>query len=176
MRRAFSWPVVRRFVGAVAVGATLIATSGCTVPVDAVAGISVTRDGHLVGVMMICGHHIDGATLYVDSTDDKSGTKMGSWTADRPLTAGLVTWPLDTPAAGWTVTKPLAPLTAGTTYTLYGWTKDNSWSSASVSFTLTDRDRLTAGEVRYDDPSANGGSSPTAVPRADFTATACRDT
>ncbi|MGW3660237.1 hypothetical protein ACWD6R_33395 [Streptomyces sp. NPDC005151] len=176
MRRTFSWPVSRRFVGAVAVGATLIATSGCTVPVDAVTGISVTGDGHLVGVMMICGHHIDGATLYVDSTDVKSQTKMGSWTADRPLTAGLVTWPLDAPAAGWTVTKPLAPLMAGTTYALYGWTKDNSWSSASVSFTLTDRDRLTPGRVRYDDLSVNGGSSPTAVSTADFTATVCRDT
>ncbi|WP_406416138.1 hypothetical protein OH809_40130 [Streptomyces sp. NBC_00873] len=176
MLRTFSWTASRRFVGAVAVGATLIATSGCTVPVDAVAGISVTGDGHLVGVMMICGHHIDGATLYVDSTEVKSQTKMGSWTADRPLTAGLVTWLLDAPAVGWTATKPLAPLTAGTTYALYGWTKDNSWSSASVSFTLTDWDRLTPGRVRYDDLSASGGSSPTAVPTADFTATACRDT
>lgn len=175
MRWTVSWPVVRRFVGAVAVATTLIATSGCTVPVDAVSGISVTGDGHLVGVMMICGHHIDGAMLYVDSTDDKSGTTMGSWTADRPLTAGLVTWTLDTPAAGWTATKPLAPLTAGTTYVLYGWTKDNSWSSGSVSFTLTDRDRLTPGKVRYDNLSANGDSSPAAVPTADFTAAACRN-
>ncbi|GAA3836436.1 hypothetical protein GCM10022403_081240 [Streptomyces coacervatus] len=59
-----SRPVFRRLVGAVAVGLGLAATSGCTVPVDAVAGISVTTDGRLLGVMMVCRHHIDGATLY----------------------------------------------------------------------------------------------------------------
>ncbi|MBW8792305.1 MAG: hypothetical protein JF597_01495, partial [Streptomyces sp.] len=64
-----SRPVFRRFVNTVAVGVALAATSGCTVPADAVAGISVTADGTLLGVMMVCGHQIDGATLYVDSDD-----------------------------------------------------------------------------------------------------------
>ncbi|WP_245766983.1 hypothetical protein [Streptomyces colonosanans] len=143
-----SRPVFRRFVGAVAVGMSLAATSGCTVPVDAVAGISVTGDGHLLGVIMACGHHIDGATLYVASDDVNKNMKVGSWIADRPLTAGLATWTLDSPAAGWTATKPLTPLTAKTTYVLYGWTKDSSWSSSHISFTLSDRDRLTPGKVR----------------------------
>jgi hypothetical protein len=40
--------VFRRLLGAVVVGVALAATSGCTVPVDAVAGISVTGDGHLL--------------------------------------------------------------------------------------------------------------------------------
>jgi hypothetical protein len=62
-----SWPVIRRLVGAVMAGVALTASSGCTVPVDAVAGISVTGDGHLLGVVMVCGHQLDGATLYVDS-------------------------------------------------------------------------------------------------------------
>ncbi|MEW2486604.1 hypothetical protein [Streptomyces sp. NPDC048411] len=170
-----SRPVFRRFVGAVAVGVALAATSGCTVPVDTVAGISVTGDGHLLGVMMVCGHRIDGATLYVDSADVNKTVTVGSWTVDRPLTAGLATWTLDSPAAGWTATRPLAPLTSRTTYVLYGWTKDNSWSSSSVSFTLTDRDRLTPEKVRYDNISDNGDESVIAVPIAEFKARACQN-
>lgn len=84
MRSTTSRPVFRRFSGAIAVGVALAATSGCTVPVDAVAGISVTGDGHLLGVMMVCGHHIDGATLYVDSDDVDKQVTVGSWTAGRP--------------------------------------------------------------------------------------------
>ncbi|MFE6555753.1 twin-arginine translocation signal domain-containing protein [Streptomyces sp. NPDC057746] len=119
----------RRFVGAAAIGVALAATSGCTVPDDAVAGIAVTADGHLLGVMMVCGHQIDGATLYVDNDDVNKQVTVGSWTADHPLTQGLATWTLDSPAPGWTATKSLAPLTAKTTYTLYGWTRDNNMVS-----------------------------------------------
>ncbi|MFF3662773.1 hypothetical protein [Streptomyces olivochromogenes] len=144
-------------------------------PVDAVAGISVTGDGDLLGVMMVCGHQIDGATLYVDSADVDSEVTVGSWAADRPLTAGLATWTLDSPSAGWTATRSLKPLTAKTTYALYGWTKDSSWSSSSVAFTLTDRDRLTPGTVRYDDASGKDGVSAITVPIAEFKARACEN-
>ncbi|SCD89627.1 hypothetical protein GA0115253_102285 [Streptomyces sp. Termitarium-T10T-6] len=169
-----SRPVFRRFVSAVAVGMGLAATSGCSVPTDAVAGISVTADGHLLGVMMVCGHHIDGATLYVDSDDVSKQVKVGSWTADRPLKPGLATWTLDSQAAGWTATRSLAPLTDRTTYALYGWTKDNSWSAAHISFTTADRDRLTPGKVRYASISDNGESAIT-VSTADFKAKACQN-
>ncbi|MGW3038183.1 hypothetical protein ACWDCB_44245 [Streptomyces sp. NPDC001178] len=175
MRSTTSRPVFRRFVGAAALGVALGATSGCTVPPAAVAGISVTADGHLLGVMMICGHHIDGATLYVDSEDANKQVTVGSWTADRPLSRGLATWTLESPAAGWTTTTPLAPLTAKTTYALYGWTKDNSWSANSISFTPADRDRLTPGKVRYDSISDNGDESTVTVSVADFKAKACRE-
>ena len=165
-----SWPVVQRFVGVLAACAALAATSGCTVPVDAVAGISVTADGDLLGVMMVCGHQIDGATLYVAGADADKDVTVGSWSAASPLKAGLATWTLDAPAAGWTATTSLKPLTAKTTYTLYGWTKDNSSSSSSVSFTLTDRDRLTPGTVRYE-----GDESAVTVPVAEFKDRACED-
>jgi hypothetical protein len=175
VKSTVSWRVLRRFVGAVAIGVGLATTSGCTVPVDAVAGISVTRDGRLLGLMMVCGHHIDGASLYVDSADADSEATVGSWTADHSLTAGLTTWPLESPSTGWTATRSLAPLTAKTTYALYGWTEDNSWSSSSVSFTLTDRDRLTSGMVRYDHVSGNGDESGVTVSVAEFKAKACED-
>ncbi|MFE7215285.1 hypothetical protein ACFY0A_35120 [Streptomyces sp. NPDC001698] len=175
MSSTTSHPVFRRFAGAVAVGVALATTSGCTVPPDAVAGISVTADGHLLGVMMICGHQIDGATLYVDSDDVKKQVTVGKWTADRPLTPGLTTWTLDSPAAGWTATRSLAPLTAKTTYALYGWTKDNSRSANGISFTLADRDRLTPGKVRYDSISDNGDQSTITVSISEFKAKACQN-
>ncbi|KUO22188.1 hypothetical protein AQJ91_05890 [Streptomyces dysideae] len=135
----------------------------------------MTADGRLLGVMMVCGHQIDGAILYVDSDDADKTVTVGSWTADHPLTAGLTTWTLNPPSAGWTADKPLAPLTAKTAYALYGGTEDNSWSSSSVSFTLADRDRLTPGMVRYDKISDNGDESAVTVPIAEFKARACRD-
>ncbi|MEU6200559.1 hypothetical protein [Streptomyces sp. NPDC047061] len=175
MRSTTSRSVFRRFAGALAVCGALAATSGCTVPVDAVAGVSVTADGHLLGVMMVCGHHIDGASLYVDSADTDKTVTVGSWTSDRPLKAGLTTWPLDSPATGWTTTRPLARLGAKTAYTLYGWTEDNSWSSSGVSFTPADRDRLTPGKVLYDRVSDDGDESAVIVPMAEFEARACKD-
>ncbi|MEH0447887.1 MULTISPECIES: hypothetical protein [unclassified Streptomyces] len=164
----------RRLLAAVAAGVALAGVSGCTVPVDAVAGISVTDDGRLLGVMAVCGHRIDGATLYVADADPDEEATVGSWTVDSPLHAGLTTWPLDPPAAGWTATTPLARLTAGTRYALYGWTEDNSWSSRSVTFTLTDRDGLTPGRVLYQSISDDGVESTATVPLAEFKREACR--
>lgn len=166
-------PVFRRSVSVLAVGVALAATSGCTVPIDAVAGISVTRDGHLLGVMMVCGHKIDGATLYEDSDDVDKQATVRSWTADHPLKAGLATWTLDAPTAGWKATRPLTPLNTKTTYALYGWTKDNSWSSSDVSFSLADRAQLTPGKVRYDQISDNGDEAEVTVSVAEFKASVC---
>ncbi|WP_329277194.1 hypothetical protein [Streptomyces sp. NBC_01451] len=170
MQPTVSWPLVQRLGGVFAACAALAATSGCTVPVDAVTGISVTDDGHLLGVMMICGHHIDGATLYVAGDDADIDVTVGSWDAARPLKAGLATWTLDAPAVGWTATTSLKPLTAKATYTLYGWTKDNSWSASGVSFTTADRDGLTPGTVRYE-----GDESAVTVPVEEFKTRACED-
>ncbi|WP_254667958.1 hypothetical protein [Streptomyces griseus] len=156
-------------------GAALAATSGCTVPVDAVAGISVTGDGHLLGVMAVCGHRIDGATLYVDGGDVNKTATVASWTADRSLGPGLTTWTLDSPAAGWTATSSPAHLSAQATYVFYGWTEDHSWSSREVSFTLADRDRLTPGRVRYDSVQDNGDDQEITVSIAEFTSRACRN-
>ncbi|MEU4038182.1 hypothetical protein [Streptomyces collinus] len=173
--RGLSRRLSRAVTAAVAVCAALTVTSGCTVPVDAVAGISVTTDGRLLGVMMVCGHRIDGATLYVDSDDSDRTVTVRSWTADRPLPAGLTTWFLESPSPGWRATRWHHPLTARTSYALYGWTKDNSWSSGNVSFTLADRDRLAPGRVRYDRVPADGDEAGVTVSLAEFERTACQD-
>ncbi|WEH40316.1 hypothetical protein [Streptomyces sp. AM 2-1-1] len=173
MRKAVFWAVLRRGVGAAAVTAALAASSGCTVPIDAVTGISVTGDGHLLGVIRVCGHHIDGATLS-PRTDGAEGSRtIGSWTAAEPFEAGLTTWSLDSPSPGWTTTTPLGPLVAGTTYTLYGWTDDNSWSSAPVSFTVADRDRLAPGQVLRESVTDGGEALTSTVSSAEFEAGGC---
>lgn len=161
------WSVIRRFGGVFVTGAALFSLSGCVVPSDAVAGISVGADGKLIGVMLVCGHHIDGATLYIDSEEAVMERKVGKWIADRPLGPGLVTWPLETPAAGWGGKGLSAPLLGRFTYVLYGWTKDNSWSAVGVSFNV--RDRIPPGQVRYEKE-----DSAVTVSLEEFEATACR--
>ncbi|WP_416975563.1 hypothetical protein [Streptomyces sp. 4F14] len=159
--------VTRRLGGALAAGSALLALSGCGVPIDAIAGISATADGKLLGVILVCGHRIDGASLYVDDENAPKLGKVGEWSADRPLGPGLSTWPLETAAAGWGGSGLSTPLVAGASYTLYGWTEDNSWSAASVSFSL--RDRILPGQVRYERE-----DSAVTVSLAEFEATACR--
>lgn len=88
----------------------------------------------------------------------------------RPVSAP---GPSTFPRPSWTATSPFTPLIPGTTYILYGWTKDNSWSASSVSFTLADRDRLTPGTVRYVSTSGHGHDSAISVPVTEFKAEAC---
>ncbi|WP_319167123.1 hypothetical protein [Streptomyces acidiscabies] len=159
---------IRRLSGVFVVGSVLFSLSGCVVPSDAVAGVSVGADGKLVGVMLVCGHHIDGATLYIDSEEAVKERKVGMWIADQPLGPGLVTWPLETPAAGWGGKGLSAPLADGVNYLFYGWTKDNSWSATSVSFSL--RDRILPGQVRYE----GEDSSAITASLEEFEATACQ--
>ncbi|WP_327312819.1 hypothetical protein [Streptomyces sp. NBC_01235] len=156
--------------------AALLSLTGCTAPGAGITGITVTATGRPVGVLMICHKHIDGATLYAD--DDPNGPEVGDWRRTRPAT-GLVTWPLATGGPGWTVDKPMpTALDRGRTYILYGWTDDDSWSAADVSFTLTDLAALQPGQVRYfagdvkgaDDDGYRTGSL------AEFRAAACDDT
>jgi len=182
MRSTISRRVFRGVAGAAVTGLVLATASACSVPPDAVAGVSVTEDGHLLGVIQVCGHHIDGAVLYYDEEaddllDDVVGTKsvtVNSWTADRPLEPGLFTWPLESPAAGWTAEHATTPLSAEITYTFFGGTEDSSWSAQSVEFTLADRDRLTPGMVRYFNANGPTGDEPTVtVPMAEFKAGAC---
>ncbi|MEE4545783.1 hypothetical protein V2S66_27915 [Streptomyces sp. V4-01] len=135
----------------VAVCGLLGLTTGCTVPVGAVTGITVTPDGSPVGVIRTCGHAIDGATLYVSADDPAKETENGKWTSRVPL-SGLTTWPLAAAGPGWTTRRPLTPLAEHTVYTLYGWTSDNSSSAAAVDFTPADLRALSPAQVRYDAP------------------------
>ncbi len=122
--------------------------TGCTVPVAGNAGVSVTADGRLLGVLAVCHDHIDGVTLYTDDGSEQ-GRTVGEWVRGEPAT-GLVTWPLAGSGSGWSVEQPMATaLESKRSYSLYGWTRDNSWSTADVTFTLAHLAAMKPGEVRY---------------------------
>ncbi|MFE9852583.1 hypothetical protein ACFYPN_27820 [Streptomyces sp. NPDC005576] len=173
MRSTSSRPVFRRAACALAVGLTLATTSGCGASIDGVTGISVTADGRLLGVIMVCGHDIVGAGLYEEGDGRQEDTKIGEWTPVRPLEAGLTTWPLDSPTPGWTATRSPGPLADATVYSLAGRTGDSSWSARSIDFTTADRDRLRPGRVLYEDYSKDGEEVLRLVPLPEFEATAC---
>lgn len=123
--------------------------AGCTVPVNALAGVGVDGKGNLVGYLHVCHDRIDGATLYYEGGSSSGSTvDVGSWEVKTPI-AGTATWSLAKPASGWGTVVPLAPVTSNPEYTLYGWTKDNSWSAGSVSFTLSEVAHLQPGQVLY---------------------------
>ncbi|MGW0854258.1 hypothetical protein [Streptomyces sp. NPDC002690] len=171
MRSTYSRPGFRRAARALAVGLTLATTSGCGASFDGVTGISVTADGGLLGVIMVCGHDITSAGLIRE--DDQESTRIGEWAPDRPLQAGLTTWSLDSPTPGWTTAQSPEPLADATAYRLVGWTDDVSWSARSVDFTTADRDRLRPGRVLYEDYSKDGEALVRLVPLSEFEATAC---
>ncbi|WP_367325126.1 hypothetical protein [Streptomyces sp. HUAS ZL42] len=131
-----------------ACAAALFSLTGCTVPTAGATGIAVTEDGKPFGMLMVCHGHIDGATLYTETTGDESET-VARWSHARPLTE-FVTWPLATGGDGWSVGHPMPKaLEQRRSYTLYGWTEDSSWSTGDVSFTLADLAKLSPGQVRY---------------------------
>lgn len=81
-----------------------------------------------------------------------------------------------TPPKGWSTETSLAPLEPGVTYTAYGWTETNEWSTASVSFTVADLSDLAPSEVlyeAYDEPSDDVVGR--RVDLADFRKLSCAD-
>ncbi|MFI9123310.1 hypothetical protein ACIGW0_28645 [Streptomyces bikiniensis] len=160
-------PIRRTPLAATAAAALLL--SGCTVPIAGVAGVTVGEDGSPVGVIAMCKEHVDGATLHTDAEDPEAQKDMGAWNHDAPIT-GLTTWPLSSPGDGWTVAKPFGRLVPGQAYRLYGWTEDDSWSTAAVSFTTKDLEKLTPGQVWYE-PGDEGRT----VPLDDFRTKACEE-
>ncbi|WP_328483534.1 hypothetical protein OHS71_36215 [Streptomyces sp. NBC_00377] len=166
-----------RYAAATCAGALALASSaGCTVPVAGATGITVTRDGRPVGVLMVCHHHIDAAILYSPGPGDES-EDVGSWRRAEPAT-GYLTWPLHAGGEGWSVHRAMPTALEGQrTYVLYGTTEDNSWSTNSVSFTRADLAALTPGQVRYsagDVPGADEDGNLTSSIE-DFRAHACDD-
>jgi len=129
------------------------ALSGCTVPIVGVDGIGVDQDGRPVGYLAVCDEHIDGATLYfqdpdVAPTSVVNETDAGTWAADAPITSSAA-WSLAEPQDGWAATAPLADLQADREDHLYGWTQDNTSSTAEVTFTVATLGAMTPGEVFY---------------------------
>lgn len=167
---------IRYTVAACVSAAALASSTGCTVPIAGVAGITVTGNGEPIGVLMVCHHHVDAAILYADDGGDAS-EDMGRWSRAEPAT-GFVTWPLHTGGEGWSVDRAVpAALERQRTYVLYGATEDNSWSTDDVSFTGADLAALAPGRVRYFAGDVRGADDDGYLTASieDFRADACED-
>ncbi|MGN9796382.1 hypothetical protein ACTMTU_35615 [Streptomyces sp. OZ13] len=140
-------------------------------------GISVTADGQPLGVMLVCHGHIDSANLYTDGDKPSAESKtVGTWSRSEPVT-GFTTWPLGVGGEGWSLDKPLRSLDPDRTYTLYGATRDNSWSAAHISFTAEDLAALAPGQLRYLAGDRDGADPDGYLTASieDFRANACSD-
>ena len=143
--------------------------SACTVPIGAVTGISVTADGEPAAVIAVCQGRINAAVLYrSDSNQPAAG-----WDHDGDIT-DLAIWPFSG-GGGWKPDKPIPPLAPGRDYTLYGATKDDSWSGVHVDFTVEDLAVLKPGQVRYDAgyDEQTQAERFAVVPLSDFRSKAC---
>lgn len=112
----------------------------------------------------------------VDESAKSDERFVGDWVATVAITSSS-RLDLTTPTGDWRTQTPLAPLHEGTSYTLYGWTKDNSWSAASVEFSPEDLKQLRPGQVRYfaglqADPEHPEDATAT-VPASEFRSRAC---
>jgi len=166
--------VANRCVGTAV--ALSFALGGCTVPIDGVAGITLDRSGRPVAVLDSCKHDLDGASL--DLTEGGGGEKdVGTWSMTTS-TQTPVQWPLvstGAPSGSVAVQDDPSDLDRRATYSLYGWTKDHSYSAVDVTFRLADLAGLRPGEVLvYGDAAEGGTTGHRVVTLAELERLACR--
>ena len=142
----------RWLLAAVAALSIMSGTTGCMVPHNGITGITVDNEGHLLGAFAWCDDNPpDGATLY--DPGGFNGKALATYRA--PVLSGhTATVRLDSADGGWQVEPPAPRLDPDVEYRLYGWTDDDSASTAGVPFHLSDRGRLSAETVLaqyYDD-------------------------
>lgn len=171
--------LVRRWSSAAAAVAACIALSGCTVPIAGGMGIGRDDQGRLVGYLQVCHDRIDGATLYYNeaaSTGDANpaSVDVGKWTAGQPV-SGFSEWSMASAGTEWTTTVPLTSLQPSRRYTLYGWTKDNSWSAGEVSFTLEEISKLRPGQILYWAGQPGSDRNATTNSHTDFKTATCKN-
>jgi hypothetical protein len=144
-----------------AAGVAAIALTGCTARNGAGVAVGVDASGAQIGVMLVCQGHIDGVTIYRGSKDYAKWTAVGGAPA-------VSTWNFESGGHGWVVTKVPRLATEGE-YTIYGWTKNNSWSAGGLDFTVAQLNQLRPGQVLYFGPDGKDA----VTPLADFTAHGC---
>jgi hypothetical protein len=126
--------------------------SSCTANIDGYVGVTVdSKNGHAQALVQSCKHSMYVATIY-RSDDPKGGDSqhadIGDWKFSRSTVGQPITWPVDaTRAEGVQATVPIKRMVPRRTYSLVGGTKDNSWSTAHVRFTLEDLKALKPGLV-----------------------------
>lgn len=119
--------------------------AGCSVPTNGITGITVDRNGNLLGAFAWCDDKPpNGATLY--DAGGFNGKTVVHYRAPA-LTGHTTTVRLDSAADGWQVGPAVPRLDPKVEYRLFSWTDDHSASTAGVSFRLADRDRVSVGSV-----------------------------
>jgi hypothetical protein len=135
------------------VSALMAALTGCSVPSNGVTGISVDEAGRLTVVLAWCGRAPDVVIVYHDRArgeaagrpDDPTVTDA---TYDAPALPGQrASFLIDAPSGGWTAAPAQLVPDPAITYTVFGATRDNSYSTRSVSFQADDAAKLTPGSV-----------------------------
>lgn len=128
----------------------LFALTGCTVPAVGLTGVGLASDGGVVGYLAVCEEHIDGVTLYMDDRSGPwgDGQDAGRWASRVPVTASA-NWALSGTSPDWTTELALEDLRPDQPYVMYGWTRDDSSSTAPVNFTLKDLQGLKPGRVLF---------------------------
>ena len=129
-----------------------IVLTACGPPSAGVMGVTVDENGRPVGVLEVCEGHIDGASLYETPADEASQSPsqhVGDWSV-APAATSSSYLDLTKPTGAWRSDTPFATLHPGRSYTLYGWTRDNSWSAGGVDFSPEDLKQLRPDQVRYD--------------------------
>lgn len=117
--------------------------------------MSVDDQGRPVVVFALCNDHIDGATIYRDRTTsdpkgEDSSISVADWEAATPVTpntAAKAVLNTADPSASWSRVGPHEAMKSGNAYVAYGWTRDNSWFTGHVEFTLARLSKLKPGQV-----------------------------
>jgi hypothetical protein len=144
--------------------------------------MSVDEQGRPVVVFALCNDHIDGATIYRDRTaadpkDGDSSVSVADWDAVSPVTPATAQHAaLNTanPSASWIRIGPGEALQPATRYVAYGWTRDNSWFTGHVEFTLARLSNLKPGQVLTQTyVEANKRHEDRVQPYSQFAADAC---
>ncbi|MGW5259735.1 hypothetical protein ACWEQG_02090 [Microbispora sp. NPDC004025] len=147
---------MRRFAGPLVLGVIAFGATGCTVPQNGITGVGVDRAGNLVIVLAWCGRQPDGVTVYhrqfpEDPTpaayDPDAGGPPNPAIDDAfylaPRVAGeTASFRLDAPGDGWRAKQQIPAFNPAVTYTAFGGTLDNTYSTSHVEFQVGDADKL----------------------------------
>ena len=157
--------------------------AGCeTVAGAGSTGMSMDEGGHPVIVFALCNDYIDGATIYrdrlkSDPQGEHSSVSAADWEAASPVTpntAAAAELNTANPSGSWSRKGPSEKLRPGVDYVAYGWTRDNSWFTGHVEFTLARVSKLKRGQVLTQTyVQATGKDVDTVQSYAQFKAQAC---
>jgi len=152
--------------------------SACTAPIDGMIGITTDGSGQPSVVLQSCQQHVGGVTLYWSDDpagSDSSHARLAEWKLPTGYGSPLQ-WPLlSAKPDGVTILKKPTALVPGRIYSIYGWTRESPYYSATgPDFKAEDIVGLQSGDVLIGD--LFGGKDPRApirVSLAKFRQLAC---